>query len=109
MQQSMFQHKDKRGQPWFPPSTHGYFHKDDPPTSQAAAKEVVESGKLTAQMLIVHQAFQEHGACTAMELSQKSMLDYYLIQRRISDLKKVGKLVHTGKVRDKRQEYRVND
>jgi len=87
------------------PSSHGYrSHKNDPSTSRAAEPS---PAKLTAQMYEVLENWKQHTPCTAKELAERSGLDYYLCQRRKSDLWKAGYIVKTGKVRDKSEEFRV--
>ncbi len=64
-------------------------HRADPQTSYDAADKVVKSGELNRQERIVMDAIARHSqpeGITAKELSAKSGIDYFTIQRRLSGL-----------------------
>lgn len=72
-------------------------HTGDLQTSYDAGQKMLDSGKLSDQEYEVWLAIQEH--CkkknfTAKELSEKSGLNYYTIQRRLNDLRHKGKIKH---------------
>jgi hypothetical protein len=68
-------------------------HRADPQTSYDAADKVIQSGQLNKQEQEVLEAIREYGGrggITAKELSAKSVLNYFTIQRRLSGL--VGRI-----------------
>lgn len=70
-------------------------HKTDPDTSRDAAEKMVESGKLSDQEYEVYLAIKKYYKSTnftAKELSKKSGLNYWAIQRRLSGLKNKKKI-----------------
>jgi hypothetical protein len=72
------------------------FHSGDPETSRKAAERLVESGELSRQEGEVYAAILEHcphDTFTARELADKSDLDYFMIQRRLSG---INQIEHTG-------------
>lgn len=85
-------------------------HTNDPATSYAAAKEMVESGKLNRQEQEIWSAFLGlrgcwgWNGCTAKELARYmsggNERNYYTIQRRLSGLHNKGKIERTGEKRD---------
>lgn len=76
-------------------------HKHDPVTSRTAAHVLVKSGKLEGELKQIHEALKSCNAkykrpVTCRELSVTSGIDYYLIQKRMSVLKRNGKAVDRG-------------
>lgn len=83
-------------------------HRDDPKTSREAAEKMVESGKLSEQERGVLAEIEsisywyKWDNFTARELSDQSILyDYHTIQRRLSRLRRKGKIerIQIGKER----------
>ena len=76
---------------------HTHAHRHDPDTAvQAAhaAKHIAEQHKdIIATILLFH------GSLTSQEISDRCELDYWQVARRISDLKRDGKVVDTGQRR----------
>ncbi len=64
----------------------------DPHTSHEAARHVVQSGKHGEQMDEVRRLVREHPGHTALELTKYTTLDRYQIQRRLSDLSRLGEI-----------------
>ena len=93
---------------WQLPAGYGYrTHRGDPETSREAERKMVQSGALTRQAAQVLDAWKAHGPATSKQLAERSGLDYYLIQRRKSDLSNL--LVETGRVIDGCREYRTTN
>jgi hypothetical protein len=67
-------------------------HRTDPPTSHAAAKALVESGKLTEQLAWVLDRVKAHPGCTCWEMSGGNVAHYHLIQKRMKLLEQKGKV-----------------
>lgn len=67
-------------------------HRHDPPTSKAAEHRANISG----QALQVYTALRAHGPATMRELADKSGIDYYVCQRRISVLHNNNLAERTG-------------
>ena len=65
-----------------------YAHTADPQTSFDAGQKMVESGELNRQQKEVHRAISvyTHTTFTAKELSHRSGLNYWQIQRRLNEL-----------------------
>ena len=77
-------------------------HTNDPETSDKAAEEMVESGKLARQEMMVYIAIKDclasmtFSTFTARNVALWSGINYYTIQRRLSGLRNKGKI---GRVR----------
>jgi hypothetical protein len=67
-------------------SPHTMARTSDPDTSFEAAKDLIDSGKLTDQQTAVLEAIRRWPGLTARDLSAASGLDYYAIQRRAAEL-----------------------
>lgn len=69
-------------------------HARDPQTSYDAGQKLLDSGKLNDQEYEVYVAIKNYGGenFTAKELSEKSGLNYWTIQRRLSGLYHKGKI-----------------
>ena len=65
-------------------------HRRDPRSSHIAAKSILKSGKLKGELKQVHEALTRFPMHTARELSKASGLDYIMISKRLSVLKKMG-------------------
>ena len=65
-------------------------HRNDPSSSHEAEEKVKGSGKMKDQCEQVFQAIKNHPNCTAGELSERSRIDYQIIQRRVSILERNG-------------------
>lgn len=77
----------------FPPAT----HRADPLTSYKAEERITKSGKRQTQAERVLDALKRYPNRTPGELSRDSGLDYYVIHRRLADLK-ANNLAHvTGR------------
>ena len=72
----------------FPPAS----RRTDPPSSKAAEQRVTHSGQRRKQADIVLDAVKAHPGRTAWMLTQFCELDRYQIQRRLSDLERIGKV-----------------
>jgi hypothetical protein len=70
--------------------------RNDPHTS----KEAEEKVNIPKQAAMVYTAFCGCAPCTMEELSRKSGIDYYICQRRISDLRRSGR-AHRKKIGEK--------
>ena len=73
-----------------------HTHSGDPATSYSAIESLVKSGEFTRQQAEVYDAWKTYSDTTARELAAFSGLDYYMIQRRKSDLVRKGKLRVVG-------------
>lgn len=62
----------------------------DPASSRAGERYIRKSGALESQCRRIHEALTRHPNHTALELSAKTGLDYYVIQRRLSVLERRG-------------------
>lgn len=79
----------------FSKATRPLSHTNDPETSYEAADKMIESGKLNDQEFGVYSAILKYGVYrnfTAKELSEKSGLNYWTIQRRLSGLRQKNKI-----------------
>lgn len=82
-------------------------HRDDPETSKDAAVKMVKSGKLSEQERGVLAEIEsisywyKWDNFTAKEFGDQSILyDYHTIQRRLSGLRRKGKIERIGEKRD---------
>jgi hypothetical protein len=64
----------------------------DPASSQAAAVDVVVSGRMRAQQRAALEAVRDHPGCTSMELAQVCDLDRYQLARRLPELERAGQV-----------------
>lgn len=63
----------------------------DPVTSKLAARELVDSGRLTAQQTEVLEALQRFPGSTSAELAEAAGIDRYRVARRLPDLERLGR------------------
>ena len=70
----------------------------DPISSHLAAADVEKSGKADAQRVQCLEAVRRYAGQTARELSKKTGLDRYMLNRRLPELAKAGK-VQRGDIR----------
>ena len=75
-----------------------HVHTGDPVTSYSAIEKLIESGQFTRQQAEVYDAWKTYPDTTARELARYSGLDYYMIQRRKSDLVRKNKLRVVGEI-----------
>ncbi|MHC1728541.1 MAG: winged helix-turn-helix domain-containing protein [Syntrophobacteraceae bacterium] len=68
----------------------------DPVTSKLAAKEMIDSGKLSSQAASVFAAVKKYPEKTSLELTRCCPLDRYQIARRLADLQNAGFVEQTG-------------
>lgn len=61
-------------------------HRDDPPTSFAAARKIMSDGTRAKQKLDVLRAVIRHGGRTSRELAELTELDRHMVARRLPDL-----------------------
>lgn len=83
------------------------YHRADPATSRDAAAKMIKSGKLARQEREVLRTIENRSSYgfvysdfTAKELSAWDNSDYFVIQRRLSGLRRKGKIERTGQKRD---------
>ena len=76
----------------FPPAT----HTADPDTAYEAEQAITKSGKRQTQMEWVLKCVQVAPGSTAYEIGIISRLDHIPAQRRLSDLKTLGKVYMDG-------------
>ena len=70
--------------------------KKDPASSHHGANHVVSSGKLEGQCKQIYDALKKYPLHTPRELAEKTGIDYFLIQKRLSVLYKRGKAARRG-------------
>ena len=68
----------------------GLSRRTDPASSAEAAAEYVESGHLGRDCRRVLEALRAHPGSTPRELSERSGIDYYVVQRRLTTLEDAG-------------------
>jgi DNA-binding MarR family transcriptional regulator len=64
--------------------------RTDPPTSHAAARHMIESGKLTEQQKKTLDLVNKYPNHTSDELATKGSLDRYQLGRRLPELEREG-------------------
>ena len=72
-------------------------HRNDPSSSHEAESKVRKSDRMKHQCEQVFQAIKACPNCTAGELSDRSGIDYQIIQRRVSILERNGLIKRQGK------------
>ena len=89
-------------------------HKADPETSRVAAQKMVESGKLSEEQAMIFGWIKEYlkennkTDFTPKELAfWRYSNQYYLIQKRMSILRRKGKIRKTDEVRDGQKVWRL--
>lgn len=71
---------------------HHLFHKHDPPTSSEAIDNHKASGAHQTHMQLVLKAVKCYPGLTACEIAEKIRLKEYQVRRRLSELKRDGKI-----------------
>lgn len=81
----------------FPPLIRGFYRTTDPATSKAINTEAI-----SMELTMIMDAIMELGRdFTARELSKLSGINYYLIQKRLSVLKKLGLITKSDEDEEK--------
>jgi predicted transcriptional regulator len=64
-----------------------------PATSLSAYENSLATGAIYSDRLKVFKAIKQHAPCTAKELAAASGIDYYTVQRRVSEIERAGAIV----------------
>jgi CRP-like cAMP-binding protein len=70
--------------------------KQDPVTSQQAARYITKSGKREGQLLAVLSLVMKYPRRTAVELAARSTFDRYTVNRRLPELEHAGLIRKAG-------------
>lgn len=62
-------------------------------TSLSAYENSLATGAIHNDRLKVFKAIKQYAPCTANELANQSGIDYYTVQRRVSEIERAGAIV----------------